>query len=77
MKFGYGQVDLQVFIVFPAPKKALMDNSSMSALSEEQRQSLYLADSEERNLRGVHLQHYRMSTAQFKKKKTHLDINTW
>ena len=30
--------------------------------------------SEERNLRDLHLKHYHMSTAQFKKKTTHLDI---
>ena len=30
--------------------------------------------SEERNLRDVHLKHYHMSTAQFKKRTTHLDI---
>ena len=29
--------------------------------------------SDERNLRDVHLKHYHMSTAQFKKKTTHLD----
>ena len=30
--------------------------------------------SEERNLRDLHLKHYHMSTAQFKKKTNHLDI---
>ena len=30
--------------------------------------------SDERNLRDFHLKHYHMSAAQFKKKKTHLDI---
>ena len=30
--------------------------------------------SEERNLRDLHLKHYYMSTAQFKKRTTHLDI---
>ena len=30
--------------------------------------------SEERNLRDLHLKHYHMSSAQFKKKTTHLDI---
>ena len=30
--------------------------------------------SDERNLRDVHLKHYHMSTAQFKKRATHLDI---
>ena len=29
---------------------------------------------DERNLRDLHLKHYHMSTAQFKKKTTHLDI---
>ena len=30
--------------------------------------------SDERNLRDLHLKHYHMSTAQFKKRTTHLDI---
>ena len=30
--------------------------------------------SEERNLRDLHQKHYHMSTAQFKKRTTHLDI---
>ena len=30
--------------------------------------------SDERNLKGLHLKHYHMSTAQFKQKATHLDI---
>ena len=30
--------------------------------------------SDERNLTNLHLKHYHMSTAQFKKRKTHLDI---
>ena len=30
--------------------------------------------SEERNLRVLHLKHYHMSTAQFKKRITHLDV---
>ena len=30
--------------------------------------------SDERNLRDLHLKHYRMSSAQFKKRTTHLDI---
>ena len=30
--------------------------------------------SDERNLKDLHLKHYHMSTAQFKKRTTHLDI---
>ena len=31
--------------------------------------------SEERNLRDLHMKHYHMSTAQFKKRTTHMDIH--